>query len=156
MKFNQWWPVLTGQLTHVEELQSLGSTAFAVNVLRVIDFLYSSSIWCSYWTLLLLLYKLLQRKTWLDLEYMLYKEGGQTLKRVAREHVKSQCLEIWPSSVQGAEQLSLCWSWIKWGLDGLQRALATFSIVLCLFFFKKKPHLHSQNINPNIQTLTEF
>lgn len=30
---------------------------------------------------------------------------------------------------------SVCWSCIKWGLDGLQRALATSSIVLCLSFF---------------------
>lgn len=93
----------------------------------------------------------------LDLEYMLYKEGGQTQKHRAREHAKSQCLEIRHSSVQGAKQLGLCWSWIKWGLDSLQRALATFSVVLCLFLiFYFKPHLLSQNINPNIQTLTEF
>lgn len=49
----------------------------------------------------------------------------------------------------------LCWSCIKWGLDSIQRALATSSIVLCLWFFFK-PHLHSQNLSPNIQTLTEF
>lgn len=155
-KFKQCWPVLTGQLTHVEELRSLGSTAFVISVLRVIDFLYSSSIWCLYWTLLLLLYKLLQGEAWLDLGCMLYKEGGPTLEHGAREHVESRCLEIWHSSAQGAEQLGLCWSCIKWGLDGLQRALATSSIVLCLSFFFWKHHLHSRNINPNIQTLTEF
>lgn len=153
-KFNQCWPVLTGQLTHVEELLSLESKAFAITVLRVIDFLFSSSIWCSYSTFLLLLYKLLQGKTCLDLGYLLYKEGGQTLEHGTREHVESQCLEIWHSSAQGTEQLGLCWSCIKVGFGWSPEVPCNLFHSFVPFFFKS--HLRSQNINPNIGTTTEF
>jgi len=59
MKLKQYWPALTGHLTHVVDLLSLGSAAFEISVSRVIDFPYSTTVWCSYWTLLPLLYKLL-------------------------------------------------------------------------------------------------
>lgn len=134
MKFKQYCPALTGQLTYVVDI--LGGAAFEITVLRVmIDFLYSSSIWCSYWTLLLLLYKLLQGKIWLDLGNTLHHEGGQTLEQGARETAESQSLETSHSTAQGAEQPDLSWSCFEWGLDGLQRSLATSSMVLCFSFF---------------------
>lgn len=130
--WNSMMASFEGQLTHVEEFVSLGSAAFVTSVLRVIDFLYSSSIWCSYWTLLLLLDKLLQGKTWLDLGYILYKEGGQTL-----EHGAMRNLSVWRSNTHLYEVQSN-WVYVGTALRGVWmvsrgplKRLARF----CAFFF---------------------
>lgn len=75
--------------------------------------------------------------------------------------VKYQCLEIQHSSVQDAEQLSLCWYSIKWGLDGLQRALTASSIVCVFLFFKKTSFTFSEqkskytNLNWILKSVTK-
>lgn len=157
MKVKQYWPFLQVSYPIWYIFCLLESPHFRINVSREIAFLCSSSVWSSYWILLPLLHKLLQWKIWLDKEILYTIKMLKLWNGGAGRLWISVLGDIWNTIAQGPEQPHLNWSWCKKGLDGVQRSLATYSMVPwffkdCIFKNSLKPKMYKHYMFIHIQT----
>lgn len=140
MKVKQYWPFLLVSYPIWYIFCLLESPHFRINVSREIAFLCSSSVWSSYWTLL-----------WLDIRKYCTpwrcwnSETGGGGGGAGRLWI-SILGDIWNTIAQCPEQPHLNWSWCKRGLDGVQRSLATYSMVPWFF----KGHIFKNSLKPKM------